>query len=142
MRFDTACAAVGRTSSMPSIDFMNLSYHELSDIVAYIRSLPPVDRDLGPVKLGPVVTLLLTFDSTALSAFGSDHAKAHAVEPPVPAPTAEFGEHLVQVCRGCHGAGLSGGKIQGDPNMPIVANITLHETGRSPSTCPGGPTGR
>ncbi len=33
------------------------------------------------------------------------------------------------MCRGCHGEGLSGGKIQGDPNIPIVANITLHETG-------------
>ncbi len=119
----------GRTSSMPAIDFANLSDHELSDIVAFIRSRPPVDRDLGPVKFGPVFTFLLAFDSTALSPFSIDHAKAHAVEPPQSAPTAEFGEHIVQVCRGCHGNGLSGGKLQGDPNMPIVANITPHETG-------------
>lgn len=119
----------GRTSSMPSVDFVNLSDHELSDIVAYIRSLPPVDRDMGPVKFGPVFTLLLAFDSSALSAFSVDHAKPHVVAPPANAPTAEFGEHIVQVCRGCHGMGLSGGKLQGDPDMPIVANITPHETG-------------
>lgn len=118
-----------RSSSMPSIEFVKLSDHELSDIVAYIRSLPPVDRDLGRVKFGPVFTFVMAFDSSALVAFNIDHEKAHAVEPPQSAPTAEFGEHLVQVCRGCHGEDLSGGKIQGDPNMPIVANLTPHETG-------------
>jgi mono/diheme cytochrome c family protein len=119
----------GRSSSMPSGDFTNLSDHELSDIVSYIRSMPPVDRDLGPVKFGPVFTFLLATDSKALAAFNVDHEKAHAVEPPETAVTAEFGEHLVQVCRGCHGKTLSGGKLQGDPNMPIVANVTPHETG-------------
>ncbi len=121
----------GRTSSMPSGDFANLSDREISDIVAYIRSLPPVDRDEGPVEFGPVLKFVLAFDSSTpiLSAFHIDHAKAHAVEPPQTAPTAEFGEHVVQVCRGCHGVNLSGGKLQGDPNMPIVANLTPHETG-------------
>jgi mono/diheme cytochrome c family protein len=119
----------GRSSSMPSIEFANLSDHELSDVVAYIRSLPPVERDLGRVKFGPVFSFVMAFDSSALVAFNVDHQKAHAVEPPASAPTAEYGEHIVQVCRGCHGANLSGGKIQGDPNMPIVANLTPHETG-------------
>ncbi len=119
----------GRSSSMPATDFVNLSDHELSDIVAYIRSMPPVDRDLGPVKFGPVFTIMLATDPKALSPFNIDHGKAHAVEPPVTEPTAAFGEHLVQVCRGCHGNNLSGGKLKGDPNMPIVANLTPHETG-------------
>ena len=119
----------GRSSSMPSIEFANLSDHELSDIVAFIRSMPPVDRDLGRVKFGPVFNFVMAFDSAALVAFNIDHQKAHAVEPPDSAPTVENGEHIVQVCRGCHGANLSGGKIQGDPNMPIVANLTPHETG-------------
>lgn len=119
----------GRSSSMPSLEFVNLSDRELSDIVAYIRSLPPVDRDLGRVKFGPIFTFIIALDSSALVAFHVDHEQAHVVEPPEPAPTAEFGEHIVQVCRGCHGERLSGGKMKGDPNMPIVANITPHETG-------------
>src|SRR5262249_40250051 len=49
----------GQSSSMPSGDFTNLSDHELSDIVAYIRSLPPVNRDKGPVKFGPVFAFLI-----------------------------------------------------------------------------------
>ncbi len=94
----------GRTSSMPSEEFINLTDHEMSDIVAYIRS-------------------------KALVAFTIDHDKPHAVEPPVEAPSVELGQHIVQVCRGCHGPTLSGGKLAGDPDMPIVANLTPHETG-------------
>jgi mono/diheme cytochrome c family protein len=119
----------GRSSSMPAIDFVNLSDRELSDIVAYIRSQPPVDSNLGPVKFGPVFTFLTATDSGAFFASMIDHEKAHAVDPPDSAPTPQYGEHLVQVCRGCHGERLSGGKLKGDPNMPIVANLTPHETG-------------
>lgn len=119
----------GRSSSMPSTEFTNLSDRELSDIVAYIQSRPPVDRDLGPVRLGPVFTFLLATDPAALSAFSIDHQKPHVAEPPLEEPTAVLGEHISQVCRGCHGATLSGGKMAGDPNMPLVANLTPHETG-------------
>ena len=119
----------GRTSSMPAGDFVNLSDHELSDIVAYIRSLPAVNRDMGAVRLGPVFAFLIATDPKLLGAFTIDHEKAHAVEPPAELPNAELGRHIVQVCRGCHGENLSGGKLAGDPDMPIVANITPHETG-------------
>jgi mono/diheme cytochrome c family protein len=119
----------GRTSTMPSIDFVNLSDRELSDIVAYIRSMPPLDRDPGKVVLGPVFTVLLALDKSPLLAFSVDHMKPHDAEPPQAAANAEFGEHLVQVCRGCHGLNLSGGKLRGDPNMPIVANLTPHPSG-------------
>lgn len=119
----------GRASTMPSNEFANLSDHELSDIVAFIKSVPPVDRDPGRVRFGPVFSVIAATDSTAFAASVIDHDKAHAVEPPQPVATAEFGEHLVQVCRGCHTANLSGGKLDGDPNMPIVANLTPHETG-------------
>jgi mono/diheme cytochrome c family protein len=119
----------GETSSMPCQEFLNLSDHELSDVVSYIRSLPPVDRDLGPTRIGPVFAFIGAFDSGAFAANSIDHNRSHPAEPPQSAVTAEFGEHLSQVCRGCHGANLSGGKIAADPNMPEVANLTPHETG-------------
>ena len=119
----------GQTSSMPSQDFANLTDHELSDIVAYIRSMPPVARDMGRVKFGPVFEFVIATDPKVFVAFNIDHDKPHVVEPPAEAPNAELGQHIVQVCRGCHGANLSGGKLDGDPDMPIVGNITPHETG-------------
>lgn len=119
----------GQSSSMPSTEFTNLSDHELSDIVAYIRSRPPVDRTMKPVGIGPVFSFVVGFGKSALPAFSIDHQKPHPVEPPVEAASVELGGHIAQVCRGCHGENLSGGKISGDPNMPIVANITPHESG-------------
>jgi len=120
----------GRTSSMPSVDFLNLSDRELSDIVAYIRSKPAVDGDPGKVEFGPVFNVVLALGKLKLmAAFDIDHMAPHAVEPPQAAATEEFGAHLVQACRGCHARNLSGGKLAGDPAMPVVANLTPHETG-------------
>lgn len=119
----------GRASTMPAIDFVNLSDHELSDIVSYIRSKPKVDRDPGSVRLGPMFSILIATDSDAFTASRIDHRKAHAVEPPDAVVSVAYGEHLAQVCRGCHGEHLSGGKLKGDPNMPVVANLTPHESG-------------
>jgi mono/diheme cytochrome c family protein len=119
----------GQSSSMPSIEFVNLSDHELSDIVAYIQSLPPVDRDMKGVRIGPLFSYVVAFGADTLLAFSLDHQKPHAVEPPVEAASVELGSHIAQVCKGCHGPQLSGGKVAGDPNMPIVANITPHQTG-------------
>jgi len=119
----------GRTSTMPSVEFTNLSDRELSDIVAFIRSKPAVDRTVGPTRFGPVLAFVFATDPDFVVASDIDHTAPHPREAPPAAANAEFGEHLVQVCRGCHGPGLSGGKIQGDPNMPIVANLTPHETG-------------
>jgi mono/diheme cytochrome c family protein len=119
----------GQSSSMPATEFVNLSDHELSDIVAYVQSRPAVDRTTKPIGIGPVFSFVVGFGSGSLSAFAIDHQKPHPVDPPVEAASVELGAHIAQVCRGCHGENLSGGKISGDPNMPIVANLTPHETG-------------
>ena len=119
----------GQSSSMPSIEFVNLSDHELSDVVAYIQSRPPIDREMRTVRIGPVFSFVVGFGGDSLLAFSIDHQKPHPVEPPVEAASVELGGHIAQVCKGCHNPQLSGGKVSGDPNMPIVANITPHETG-------------
>jgi mono/diheme cytochrome c family protein len=118
-----------QSSSMPSEDFINLTDHELSDVVSYIRTVPAVNREMGPIRLGPVFAYLAATDPKLLAAFVVDHARPHAVEPPAEAPSVELGQHIAQVCKGCHGPTLSGGKMAGDPNMPIVANLTAHATG-------------
>ncbi len=119
----------GQSSSMPSIEFTGMADHDLSDVIAYIRSRPEVNRLIAPVRLGPVFTFVLALDPTALIAFSIDHTKPHRVEPPKEEVSVEFGDYLAQNCRGCHNPKLSGGKLQGDPDMPIVANLTPDSTG-------------
>lgn len=41
---------------MPAIDFQLMSDQELSDIVAYIEGLPPVDADVAPVTYAEQMT--------------------------------------------------------------------------------------
>jgi cytochrome c553 len=119
-----------RSSSMPSNEFLNLSDHELSDVILYIHSRPPVNRRMDPVRIGPLFAFMVVTDrDSSLVAFAVDHQRAHAVEPPLTAPTVELGKHIAQVCTSCHGPTFSGGSMHGDPNMPVVANLTPHETG-------------
>lgn len=120
----------GKPTVMPSGDFAAMSDQELSDIVAYIRSLPPVDNDVPRPTYGPVGTLLMAGGKVRVSAEELSHEKPHAGQPPAPAVTAEFGAHVLQVCTGCHGVDLTGGPIPGGPpDWAEAANITPHADG-------------
>lgn len=119
----------GTPAAMPSQDFARMSDQELSDIVAYIRTLPPVDATVEPPSLGPLGKVLVATGKIPLSAdLLTDHQRPHAAVPPSAGPTLEFGEHLAGVCVGCHGADFAGGPVPGgDPSWPAAANVTPHE---------------
>jgi mono/diheme cytochrome c family protein len=121
----------GTPAAMPSEDFGGMSDHELSDIVAYIRSLPTVDAHVAPVRLGPLGTVLLAVGKIRLSAdMIQDHRKVHSTEPPPEGATVEFGAHLARTCSGCHRADFTGGPIPGGaPDWAPAANLTPHEDG-------------
>jgi mono/diheme cytochrome c family protein len=116
---------------MPSEDFQLMSDRELSDIVAYLRSMPAVDREMAPPSLGPLGTILMATGELRLSADTiRDHQSAHAESPPEPAPTAEFGRHLAGICTGCHRPNFEGGPIAaGPPDWVPAANLTPHADG-------------
>ncbi|MBS1150489.1 MAG: cytochrome c, class [Myxococcaceae bacterium] len=121
----------GRPAAMPSLDFVAMTDRELSDIVAYLLSVPPVDAEIARPTLGPVGTMLIATGKLPLSAnVITEHQAPHRIEPPAAAETTEFGKHLVGVCTGCHGADLSGGPVPGgDPSWPPALNLTPHADG-------------
>lgn len=116
----------GTPTPMPSKDFFAMSDRELSDIVTFIGSLPPVDAEVPPVSFGPVGKLLAATGAFELSAtVHPGHDRDHAAEPPPEAPDAVFGSHISQACTGCHRADFSGGPvIGGPPDWPPAANLT------------------
>jgi mono/diheme cytochrome c family protein len=119
----------GTPALMPSDDFFKMSDAELSDIVAYVRSVPPVDAAVAPPSLGPVGKLLVVLGKLPLSA---EHqpTSAHPSAPPAAADSAAFGEHLVATCLSCHRQNLSGGPMAfGPPDWPAAANLTPHQSG-------------
>lgn len=121
----------GRPTAMPAGDFRGMADRELSDIVAYIRSLPPVNGTVAPFELGPLGSVLLALGQLKLSAdMIPDHVKPHLVEPPAAEVSVAFGEHLANTCSGCHGLDFSGGPIPGgDPSWAPAANLTSDAAG-------------
>jgi mono/diheme cytochrome c family protein len=110
---------------MPSHEFYPIGDDDLAAIIAYIKSVPPVDRTLPVNKVGPVAALLSAMGKMPLiPARLIDHS---APRPATPSPgaTVEYGGYLATGCIGCHGDGYSGGRIPGaPPTMPIPTNIT------------------
>lgn len=110
---------------MPSWSFAALSDSDAASLIAYVRSLPPVDRETPRVRLGPVGRMLvathkLTFDATRIADEGAPPS------PPPPMMVVEYGKYLTRIagCMGCHGAHLSGGHLAGPPDVPPAANLT------------------
>jgi cytochrome c553 len=113
---------------MPSQEFNGLSDADLGRLIAYIKSLPPVDHELPLDKLGPLGRVLLVANAIpVLPAELIDHmaTRPAVVEPGV---SVEYGSYLAQTCAGCHGATLSGGPTPGvSEEAPYPANLTPDE---------------
>ena len=116
---------------MPSWEYYYLSKEDLGALIAYLKQLPPVDRQMAEPELGPMGRAMMVMGqgNFRLSAARIDH-EAPRPEAPEPSPTAAYGEYLSHSCVGCHGQDLSGGPISGaPPSWPPAANITPHEAG-------------
>ncbi|HEY9113621.1 MAG TPA: c-type cytochrome, partial [Bacteroidales bacterium] len=112
---------------MPSADFNKLGDEDLGELIAYLKSIPPVDNQMQTV---PDLTNLSKI-LISVGAFGDvfpaeviDH-QAPSFIPPQQGPSAEYGSYLVDVfgCRTCHGPKLNGGKDP-DPTAPFAPNLT------------------
>jgi mono/diheme cytochrome c family protein len=118
----------GRPAVMPSEDFQLMSDRELSDVVMYLRSFPPVDDTVPTPSFGPLGKFLVATGQLHFSADQiASHDTVHPAQPPVAEASAEFGRHLTGICMGCHQPNLAGGPIVGgDPSWPPARNLTPH----------------
>jgi cytochrome c5 len=115
----------GHTSVMPAIDYARLSDRELSDVIAYARSVPSSDKVMPPPRFGPLLNLLVATGQITTAASVIDHAAVPPQQPPPAEPNVAFGAHIAESCKGCHGRTFSGGPIEGgDPAWPAASNLT------------------
>ncbi len=115
---------------MPSADYAGFSDDDMGALIAYVKSVPAVNKPSGPIALGPVARALVAFGKIKLDAERIDHVGVKAAQI-VPAATADYGRYLAAGCTGCHGSNYSGGKIAiGPPDWPPAANLTPHAEGR------------
>lgn len=112
---------------MPSMNYYFLNDKDLGEIVAYMKTVPPVDRDMDEPEISFMGKVLL-----AAGAFGKDFLPAESIDHTGPRPAViapgvnvEYGGYLARVigCRDCHGEGLTGGKNP-EPGAPPAPDIT------------------
>jgi mono/diheme cytochrome c family protein len=115
---------------MPSQEYTTLSDEDVSAMIAYLKTVPAVDRPRGQVSPGPIVRLLMVLGEVKLATEEIDH-NATQLAAITPAVSVEYGKYLAAACIGCHGPNLSGGKIPGaPPDWPAAENLTPHESTR------------
>jgi mono/diheme cytochrome c family protein len=108
---------------MPSEDFSRLTDVDVGALVAYVRTFAPATGQ-GIVQLPLLVRVLYGYGAIKDAAAKIDHT----LSPPKPvaeAVSVEHGAYVANARVGCHGPGLSGGKIPGGPpDWPPAANLT------------------
>jgi len=94
---------------MPSKAFSRLSDEDMGALIAYLKSLPPVDNALPERSFEPMGRVMLALGMVppvAVDVIDHTAPPVAAVEPGV---TVEYGEYLAQTtCTECHGATLNG----------------------------------
>ena len=111
---------------MPAHEFWNFSDQDLGDIIAYLRTVPPVDKQHPDPQINAMGRILF-----AAGAFGPDIVPASVIAHdlrPAAIPqgvTAAYGGYLVSVtgCHDCHGAQLAGGR-SAKPGALDAPNLT------------------
>jgi mono/diheme cytochrome c family protein len=120
---------------MPSTEFYFLSDKDLGRVIAYIRSVSPVDNEMPPSRLSVTgrIVMNITKEITFLPAELISH-EAPRPAAPEPCITPEYGEYLSHSCKVCHGLTLSGGEIPGfPPEWPPAPNLTSGKGSRLPT---------
>ncbi|MBA3853066.1 MAG: cytochrome C [Gemmatimonas sp.] len=111
---------------MPSHEYQLMSDEDVGVLIAYLRSVAPVDREIPPNRVGPLARALYAAGKMPLFPANSVTHRNEVVSSVHPDSTVEYGRYLVNGgCSGCHAANLSGGPIGGaPPDWPHAANLT------------------
>lgn len=108
---------------MPSEDYNRFTDRDLASLVAYVRSLPPAAGEGAIVDLPLPARVLYGFGMIQDAAAKIDHARAP--EPEVAeGVNLQHGQYVANMCIGCHGERLTGGRVPGGPpDWPAAANL-------------------
>jgi len=93
---------------MSSSAYAAISNEDLADVIAWLKQVPPVDRQMPPLSIGPLGRALFWAGALPVDANVIDH---QALEQKVRAPQAvPRGEYLARTsgCFACHGPDLKG----------------------------------
>lgn len=116
----------GKPIFMPAVvSTAYMSDKDIGAVIAYIRSVPPVDHVTRGANFTPLANVLLTLGVLPQL---SVEVVSHEVNVSAPEPgvTVEYGEYIVNThdCRLCHGQELNGGPYPDPTITKISPNLT------------------
>lgn len=108
---------------MPSEEYNSLSAADLGALMAHIKNLRPVDREMPAHQFKPMLRVLTAFNQfPLLPAEKIDHAKP-SVATVKPEISVAYGQYVAVACTGCHQSNYKGGAPVA-PGFPPVPDIT------------------
>jgi len=109
---------------MPSEDYNRFTDADFVAVVAYVRTLPPAGGGAAEITLPLPVRALYGAGLIKDAAAKVDHSLPTQA-PVAEGATLEHGQYVANMCKGCHGPELAGGKIPGGPpDWPPAAKLT------------------
>jgi mono/diheme cytochrome c family protein len=111
----------GRVLLMPTESLRNLSDEDVSALVAFLRSQPPVHNETPDLNASP---LLAAVFGVGLAELGVPPVAGSVTAPPKQ-PDATYGAYVIsyQDCQSCHGADLNGSQGGLGPAAPSIPGI-------------------
>ncbi len=113
---------------MPSSEYAHLNNGDVSDLIAYLKQIPPVNRSVPKSEIRYLGRALYTAGKLPiLHAELIDHASVGKTNVDSSNLVA-YGRYIAMAggCIGCHGSKLSGGRVPGTPpDFPNAANLTM-----------------
>lgn len=111
---------------MPSHEYQLLSDEDLGVLIAYLRTVAPVDREMPPNRVGPLARALYAAGKMPLFPAKAVTHRNEVVASVPPDSTVEYGRYLANGgCSGCHAQNFAGGPIGGaPPDWPHGSNLT------------------
>jgi mono/diheme cytochrome c family protein len=109
---------------MPSEDYNRLTDDDLASIVAHVRQLAPLPgQERGTVQLPLPGRVMYGFGGIPEAVTKINHSLPPS-QPVAEVVSTEHGRYVAQMCLGCHGERLLGGKIAGaPPGWPAAARL-------------------
>lgn len=120
---------------MPSTEFYFLSDRDLGEVIAYIKSVPPVDHVQNPSSVSLTGRAVMAF-IPGVTFIPAELIPIQEPRPVAPTPgiSVEYGEYLTYSCKVCHGVNMSGGVIPAFPSdYPPARNLTWGHGSRLPA---------
>jgi cytochrome c553 len=111
---------------MPAENFSRLSDDDTGALIAYIKTLPPVDNELPTRTFEPMGIVLAGLNMMPPPSVDSIDHTVTRVDAPEAGVTVEYGGYLVQtMCTACHGERLNGIPFGPPDNQIISPNLTM-----------------